>query len=40
MDLPKRVSELKKEGILLKKKWKVAKNRYGDKVRFIAYSLK
>ena len=37
--LATRVSEMKREGIQFNQEWQIAKNRYGEDVRFMKYSL-
>ena len=37
--LATRISELIQDGVKVKKEWVDSKNRYGDKVRFMKYSL-
>jgi hypothetical protein len=39
IQLPKRIWNLKRRGYKIKTEWRVGKNRYGEKIRFIAYSL-
>lgn len=39
IQLPKRIWNLKRMGYTIKTEWREGKNRYGDKVRFCAYSL-
>lgn len=39
IQLPKRIWNLKRMGYKIKTEWREGKNRYGDKVRFCAYSL-
>ena len=39
IQLPKRIWNLKRRGYKIKTEWREGKNRYGDKVRFCAYSL-
>ena len=39
IQLPKRIWNLKRMGYTIKTKWREGKNRFGDKVRFCAYSL-
>ena len=37
--LATRISELIQDGVKVKKEWVDSKNRYGEKVRFMKYSL-
>lgn len=37
--LATRISELIQDGVKIKKEWVGSKNRYGEKVRFMKYSL-
>lgn len=37
--LATRISELIQDGVKIKKEWMNSKNRYGEKVRFMKYSL-
>lgn len=37
--LATRISELIQDGVKIKKEWVDSKNRYGEKVRFMKYSL-
>lgn len=39
MQLGARIDGLQKDGYLFKKEWEQRKNRYGEPVRFIKYSL-
>ena len=39
IQLPKRIWNLKRMGYTIKTEWREGKNRFGDKVRFCAYSL-
>ena len=39
IQLPKRIWNLKRRGYKIKTEWREGKNRFGDKVRFCAYSL-
>lgn len=39
IQLPKRIWNLKRRGYKIVTKWREGKNRYGNKVRFCAYSL-
>ena len=39
IQLPKRIWNLKRRGYTIKTEWREGKNRYGEKVRFCAYSL-
>lgn len=40
IDLARSVSYMRKQGIEVHGEWVSAKNRYGDKVRFMRYSLR
>lgn len=39
IQLPKRIWNLKRRGYKIKTEWREGKNRYGEKVRYCAYSL-
>ena len=39
VQLPKRIWNLKRRGYKIKTVWREGKNRFGEKVRFCAYSL-
>ena len=39
IQLPKRIWNLKRMGYTIKTEWREGRNRFGDKVRFCAYSL-
>lgn len=39
IQLPKRIWNLKRMGYKIKTEWREGKNRFGDKVRFCAYTL-